>query len=130
MTPENGNYIVNGTGLGSTVKFSCILGYNLIGQPEQVCLENGTWSGSPVRCDCKSCMEYKIKYHYLAPCIITVIDCQEPRTDNVTAYVNYSSTTFGSSANFTCPGSCNYNTSFCEENGKWTETNLNCFSML
>ena len=51
--PENGNAVINGTGLGSTVQYSCNDGYEVVGQTWQECLESGTWSEGQVRCQCK-----------------------------------------------------------------------------
>ena len=51
--PENGNATVTGIGLGSVAQYSCDAGYELEGISEQACLENGTWSGGQVWCECK-----------------------------------------------------------------------------
>ena len=53
VTVENGNTAMNGTGIGSVVQYSCNLGYELVGNTQQVCLENGTWSIGQGRCECK-----------------------------------------------------------------------------
>ena len=51
--------LVNSSGLtaiystltyGSTVTYSCNMGYNLVGSPSQTCTASGSWSGTPPQC--------------------------------------------------------------------------------
>ena len=51
--------LVNSSGLtviystltyGSTVTYSCNVGYNLVGSPNRTCTETGSWSGNPPQC--------------------------------------------------------------------------------
>ena len=35
---------------GSTVTYSCNVGYNLVGSPSQSCTASGSWSGTPPQC--------------------------------------------------------------------------------
>ena len=35
---------------GSTVTYSCISGYNLVGNPNQTCTVNRKWSDNPPQC--------------------------------------------------------------------------------
>ena len=35
---------------GSTVTYSCNVGYNLVGSLSQTCNASGTWSGNPPQC--------------------------------------------------------------------------------
>ena len=57
-----------------------------------------------------------------------VIDCGPPTTENFTGEVDYSNTTNGSLALYTCQGNCSNASSICQENGEWTEVLLNCYS--
>ena len=43
----------DGESYGSVVKFTCNEGYELVGSPVVVCLEDGTWSGSD-KIECQS----------------------------------------------------------------------------
>ena len=38
------------TTAGSSVLYTCLVGYDMVGEPERVCLNNGTWSGSVPSC--------------------------------------------------------------------------------
>ena len=51
--PENGLLVINDTTLGSLVTYSCIEGYNLIGDGMRTCLDNGSWSGQDPVCQSK-----------------------------------------------------------------------------
>ena len=35
---------------GSSVTYSCISGYNIVGTPYQTCTVNGNWSDNPPQC--------------------------------------------------------------------------------
>ena len=35
---------------GSTVNYSCISGYNIVGNPTRTCTVNGKWSDNPPQC--------------------------------------------------------------------------------
>ena len=59
---------------------------------------------------------------------IAVINCLEPSTENFMGNVEYTNTTYGSLATYTCPGNCSYGTSICGGNGTWSNHKLTCFS--
>ena len=48
--PENGSVTISGPTLGSVATYSCDTGYDLIGDMERVCQDNGTWSGNQPVC--------------------------------------------------------------------------------
>lgn len=50
MAPANGTVNITGTYFGDQAEFSCNDGYDMWGQPEMFCLENGTWSEEPPVC--------------------------------------------------------------------------------
>ena len=42
----NGKVILSGSTLGCVARYTCNLGYNVIGDVKRECLQNSTWSGS------------------------------------------------------------------------------------
>ena len=53
--PRNGFRNMTTTMFGSTVEFSCGLGYELVGNGTRTCKVDGTWSGSMPLCQLASC---------------------------------------------------------------------------
>ena len=49
--PSNGNVNVPSRRIGSTAVYSCITGYNLVGDESRVCRSGGSWSGSAPTCE-------------------------------------------------------------------------------
>ena len=49
-SPENGRRVLDGTGIGNRVRFSCHDGFELRGSAELVCQHGGRWSGAVPRC--------------------------------------------------------------------------------
>ena len=45
-----GVVFISNTTVGSSVIYTCLGGYDLVGEPERVCLNNGTWSGEVPSC--------------------------------------------------------------------------------
>ena len=52
-SPSDGNISISTTIPGSTVSYTCELGYILAGPMTRTCLENGTWTGSDPMCNRK-----------------------------------------------------------------------------
>ena len=52
---------------GSTITYSCNVGYNLVGSPNRTCTETGRWSGNPPEC----IGQQKIQITYFSSKIIT-----------------------------------------------------------
>ena len=49
--PANGQVsTTGGTTFGQNATYSCITGYNLVGDSTRTCEANGDWSGSPPTC--------------------------------------------------------------------------------
>ena len=53
LSPDNGNVMVEGSGLGAVATYSCDPGYNRNGQMTRTCQNSGNpeWSGSEPTCD-------------------------------------------------------------------------------
>ena len=49
--PENGDVRISSTTFGSSARYSCFPGYNLIGLIVRVCQIDGTWSGQEPTCE-------------------------------------------------------------------------------
>ncbi|CAL4080376.1 unnamed protein product, partial [Meganyctiphanes norvegica] len=81
-TIENGKFTYIGSGIDSTVMYSCNTGYVLIGPTERICQVDKKWTGD-------------------APVCIKV-DCGEPGSYEP-ATVEYNSTSVGSIATYICP---------------------------
>ena len=58
------------------------------------------------------------------------IDCGPPPIEDFPGSLEYSNTTYGSSAIYICPGNCTSNSSLCQENGEWTEPALDCYGII
>ena len=48
--PDNGGVDID----GFNATYTCFLGYELEGENERECQENGTWTGQEPNCTCKS----------------------------------------------------------------------------
>ena len=44
------NLVYSNVNYGSSVTYSCISGYNLVGNSYQTCTVNGNWSDNPPQC--------------------------------------------------------------------------------
>lgn len=55
-------YMNGTTYLGSTVTYSCVKNYRLVGVAARQCLENGQWSDESPRCEGKSTVWYIYSY--------------------------------------------------------------------
>ena len=53
-SPLFGSIDIQLTTFGATVKYSCNVGYNLIGSTTRQCLSNGTWSNVAPTCQSKN----------------------------------------------------------------------------
>ena len=54
-SPDNGNVIVSGTGLGAEATYTCDTGYDMEGQNMRTCMNSADpqWSGSAPVCNSK-----------------------------------------------------------------------------
>ena len=52
--PANGLIVTTGTQFGSTATYSCLPGFNLVGNEQRTCQANGFWSGIEPFCQGKS----------------------------------------------------------------------------
>ena len=52
--PPNGVVSVGSTIEGSKVNYSCITGYNLMGDSMRICTSSGNWSGNEPLCESKN----------------------------------------------------------------------------
>ena len=51
MNPGNGVVTINGRTFGSTATYQCNEGFNLIGDMQRMCQNNGEWSGNEPICE-------------------------------------------------------------------------------
>ena len=49
--PENGRVLLSTTLFGSAATYECDTGFNLIGDMERTCQENGQWTGGAPTCE-------------------------------------------------------------------------------
>lgn len=49
-SPSNGQVIVTSTTFGSTARYSCDSGYDLVGASSRTCQSSGQWSGAAPTC--------------------------------------------------------------------------------
>ncbi|XP_022089099.1 E-selectin-like isoform X1 [Acanthaster planci] len=108
--PANGRMVVSGNNVGGVASFTCEKGYDLEGERELQCLENGTWSAEiplcvPVTCD----------------------SIMEPTNGKK----NVSHSHVGGVASFTCNEGYTLHGQdklVCHENGTWTGEVPNCLA--
>ena len=50
-SPSNGQVILTGIAFGSTATYACNSGFNLVGNMQRTCQNNGDWSGTQPNCD-------------------------------------------------------------------------------
>ena len=48
--PKDGLVSQSGTSIGDTATYSCILGFELVGNNRRTCVEPGQWSGAEPSC--------------------------------------------------------------------------------
>ena len=126
--PNNGQVEFANTTFESTANYTCDLGYSLNGNSTRTCEASGEWSGDPPSCERKW-------WKYLCICkrlyllsVTAVVDCgslEDP--DN--GQVEFSNTTFESTANYTCDLGYSLNgnwTRTCEANGEWSGNPPSC----
>ena len=106
--PVNGYTIGNNFTYGSTVTFSCDIGYELEGNETALCQANGQWSSNIPLC--------------------SIIDCPDPGTPN-NGHQNSSNFSYGASISFTC--NVGYELSgnsviICEGGKKWNGSIPTC----
>ena len=53
LAPEDGMIDINVTTFNNTANYSCVTGYELVGDQTRTCLASGNWSGSQPSCDGK-----------------------------------------------------------------------------
>ena len=101
------------TTVGSTVIYTCLEGYDLVGEAERVCLNNGTWSGR------------------VPSCVITVNDCGFPELP-LLGTADLDDTIVGSVAMYGCIEGYmilgNQNRT-CLSNGEWSGETPVCVSV-
>ncbi|XP_022089100.1 E-selectin-like isoform X2 [Acanthaster planci] len=108
--PANGRMVVSGNNVGGVASFTCEKGYDLEGERELQCLENGTWSAEiplcvPVTCDSV--------------------------TEPTNGKKNVSHNHVGGVASFTCNEGYTLHGQgklVCRENGTWTGKVPNCLA--
>uniref|UniRef100_A0A8C5M373 Sushi domain containing 1 n=1 Tax=Leptobrachium leishanense TaxID=445787 RepID=A0A8C5M373_9ANUR len=111
--PNSISYLEGNTLYGGQVTYECSSGYRADEDQKlnrSLCTENGTWQGSSLYCK--------------------VIDCGYPPTlPNSILDLPYKST-FGSMASYRCAhgfsADTGQNTSFCTNEGKWSEASMEC----
>jgi len=106
--PDHGSVSAATTISGSTAVYFCDPGYSLSGSTTLTCQSDGTWDGTPPSC--------------------TIVDCGG-LTDPGNGSVSASSTTYGSTADYTCnPGYGVSGTSprTCQADGTWSGAAPTC----
>ncbi|XP_019857190.1 PREDICTED: uncharacterized protein LOC100638611 isoform X13 [Amphimedon queenslandica] len=77
----------NSTSYNSTATYSCVSGFNLAGVAERTCLSSGNWSGDPPSCE--------------------IVNCSELIVDSEELSVSYNSTSYNSTATYSCESGFN-----------------------
>ena len=113
---------------GSTVTYSCISGYNIVGNLIRTCTVSGSWSGNAPECQGQF---NNLNFFMLS--VNLVVDCGEPYVPNGAVgglTTNYGSTIVNSTATYRC-NTIGYQLigeaiSVCSVNGTWTGTVPSC----
>ena len=71
--PLGGNAIGDSYTYGSTVKYSCGVLYNLVGNDTSVCQANATWSGNLPRCK-PSMFRHNCIYNMIVLCLLLLMN--------------------------------------------------------
>ena len=53
--PKDGKVFFTSTSFGAVARYECISGFELLGDEERTCLEDGQWSGSDPICEREFC---------------------------------------------------------------------------
>lgn len=108
ITEHNHLRLIGENRYNATVSFECEEGFDLEGESEAVCQENGVWSSPIPRC--------------------ALVDCGEVENiDN--GVVEYTVTSYGSTAIYTCATGYHIegnNFVTCSSNSSWAPSNLAC----
>lgn len=100
--PTNGEVNITSSNVGSTATYTCNTGFELVGQRSRSCQSSGIWSGTAPTC--------------------RSVDCGGlPQPAN--GQINLSSTTYHSTASYTCTSGYNLigtRVRTCEANGEWS----------
>ena len=91
----------------STIKFSCSVGYNLIGSSSRTCGETGVWSGSQpfcqseISCNPSSCLYTSALFFYIFT-VLLVVNCGSLVSPQNGTKSGGGSTTYQSTVRFSC----------------------------
>ncbi|XP_052796583.1 sushi, von Willebrand factor type A, EGF and pentraxin domain-containing protein 1-like isoform X2 [Mya arenaria] len=105
---EFGNTLVSGLTYGSTVVYSCNIGYQLTGNSQRTCLHTGSWTGTTPSCHIKDCGRISRPKH---------------------GHVDVGASTYGSKAFFSCDNGYTLIgavTAVCSADGRWDESQAEC----
>ena len=100
--PANGDVDQSGNRPGSTATYTCVRGYELVGEDTRICQDNGEWSGEAPRCRLITC---------------------ETLADPANGDVDQSGNRPGSTATYTCVRGYELvgeDTRICQDNGEWS----------
>ncbi|XP_019857191.1 PREDICTED: uncharacterized protein LOC100638611 isoform X14 [Amphimedon queenslandica] len=99
----------NSTTYNSTATYSCESGFNLVGATKRTCLNSGNWSGDPPSCE--------------------IVNCSELIVDSEELSVSYNSTTYNSTATYSCESGFNLvgaTKRTCLNSGNWSGDPPSC----
>lgn len=97
---------------GNTCSFSCVPGYNLVGQSEVTCTSAAKWSEEMPRCEAITCQNPEAEAHLIPKCSQPLTELRPDSTCS-----------FSCEAGFELQG---VQTIQCSEGGQWTEAIPTC----